>query len=97
MDYWVVVFEDTPGMLAHRKEYGADHIAYLKKNREHILVGGGLRASPDAPFFGGLWIVSADTYEEVANLVTSDPYFNPDHRRFKIFAWGKALPDHVQI
>jgi len=93
---WAVIFEDTPAMLLHRKEHGAAHIAYLEANADKILIGGGLRAAADAPFEGGLWIVDAESHGEVVALVVNDPYFNPQHRRFTIQWWGKAL-DHEVI
>lgn len=97
MARWVVMFDDTPGMLEHRKQYGTDHIEYLKDHADEILVGGGLRITPDTPFVGGLWIVDATDYDRVVSLVLNDPYFNPDHRRFKIFSWGKAIDADVTL
>jgi uncharacterized protein YciI len=94
---WVVLFDDTPGMIPFRKKWRAEHVAYLEKNTNQILIGGGLRSMPDAPFVGGLWIVEADTYEEVVDLVLGDPYFNPDHRRFQILYWGKPLDRDVVL
>lgn len=91
MTRWVVIFDDTPAMLAVRKARGADHIDYLKKHSDSILVGGGLRPVPDAPFVGGLWIVEAETHDAVIDLVVNDPYFAPEHRNFRICAWGKAI------
>ena len=97
MTTWVVLFDDTPGMLVHRKKHGAAHIEYLEANAGKIKVGGGLRPSPDAPFCGGLWIVESDDYDEVVDLVLNDPYFSPEHRRFRIMAWGKAIDKPVMI
>ena len=97
MTRWVVLFDDTPGMLVHRRKFGKEHIEYLEKNADRILVGGGLRAVPDAPFVGGLWIVEADSYDDVNTLVLEDPYFNADHRRYKILFWGKAIDKPVTI
>lgn len=97
MTRWVVMFDDTPAMLEHRKQYGKEHIAYLRLHSDKILVGGGLRPVPDAPFCGGLWIVEASTHDDVLQLVLNDPYFNPAHRRFDIFAWGKAIDKPATI
>lgn len=97
MARWVVVFDDTPGMLVHRQKFRDEHIEYLKEKAGKILVGGGLRPAPDAPFVGGLWIVEADDYDTVNSLVLQDPYFNPEHRRYHIFAWGKAIDQPVTI
>lgn len=91
MTRWVVIFDDTPAMLPVRREKGAAHLAYLERHADSILIGGGLRPVPDAPFVGGLWVVDADSYDAVVALVLNDPYFHPEHRRFRILAWGKAL------
>jgi len=97
MSRWVVIFDDTPGMLVHRREFGDKHIAYLEQNADQILVGGGLRPIPGAPFVGGLWIVEAESHDDVVNLVLEDPYFCPEHRRFNIFSWGKAIEKEVVV
>ena len=97
MTRWAVIFDDTPGMLPHRKKYWVDHLAYLKEHKDKILVGGGLRHDPDAPFVGGLWIVESETRDDVVELVLRDPYFNSEHRRFEIFFWGKAIEQAVTI
>ncbi len=97
MTNWVVIFDDTAGMLAHRKKYKAEHLQYAKDNADKILVGGGLRAVPDAPFEGGMWIVRAKTHDEVVELVLNDPYFNADHRRFKIYCWDRIVDGPVTI
>jgi len=97
MPLWIVKFDDTPAMLKHRKQHGARHIEYLKAHADKILVGGGLRAAPEAPFVGGLWIVDAESHDEVLDLVLADPYFAPEHRRFEILAWGKAIDVPVTI
>lgn len=97
MARWIAVFEDTPAMLAYRKSHGNEHIAYLKDNDTRTSIGGGLRPVPDAPFVGGLWVVETDTPEEVVSLATEDPYFNPAHRSFRIFSWGKAIDKPVTL
>lgn len=97
MTRWAVIFDDTPGMLPVRKARGGEHIAYLKKHADRILIGGGLRPVPDAPYMGGLWIVEPETYDEVVDLVLKDPYFCPEHRKFRILAWGKALDLEVTL
>ncbi|KLN61822.1 hypothetical protein WH96_05910 [Kiloniella spongiae] len=97
MSRWIVYFEDTPAMLPVRRAKGAEHIEYLKSNSENILIGGGLCSVPEAPFVGGLWVVEAEDYDQVLTLVLNDPYFVPEHRNFKILAWGKALDRTVSL
>ncbi|GAA6162707.1 hypothetical protein NBRC116590_04110 [Pelagimonas sp. KU-00592-HH] len=94
---WIVLFEDTKEMLAHRKRHGAAHLAYLDLYSDRILVGGGLRTDPDAPFCGGLWVVEATERGDVEDLVRHDPYFHPDHRSYRIMAWGKAIDRPVTL
>jgi uncharacterized protein YciI len=97
MTRWVVLFGDTPGVLAHRRAFGAEHIAYLEGHADRVLVGGVLRPVPGAPFVDGMWIVEAETHDEVVELVLNDPHFNSDHRRFRILAWGKAIDRQVVL
>ncbi len=97
MSRWAVIFDDTPAMSPHRGAHGAAHVDYVKAHRDHILIGGGLMPSLDGPFVGGLWIVEVETYEQVIDLVTNDPYYLPEARRFQIFSWGRVLPEPVTL
>lgn len=97
MSYWVVIFEDTEEMLAYRKQYGADHIAYLRRHADQIVTAGGFRNAPDTPFTGGMWIVKNASRVDVDALVTQDPYFNPKCRKYAVHYWGKAIDQDVTI
>ena len=79
-----------------RKDLRDAHVAYAKAHPE-LLIGGGLKPDPDADFCGALWIVEAETKAEVNALVESDPFYFPEYRRFKIFAWGKLLEDQTAV
>lgn len=97
MARWVVIFDDTPAMLGVRKEREPDHLRFLDAYADKILIAGGLRSIPGAPFVGGLWVVEADSHDDVVALVENDPYFLPEHRRFRILAWGKAFDRPVTL
>lgn len=91
---WAVIFEDDPEMLnvrADRVRRDA-HVAYAKSHPE-LLIGGGLKDDPSGDFCGALWIVEADTKEDVKALVLRDPFYVPEYRRYQIFTWGKILED----
>jgi len=92
---WVVMFTDGPEMMAVRREREPAHLAYLKQHGDRIRIGGGLREIPGGPFVGGLWVVEADTRDEVVALVEADPYYVPACRSYRLLVWGKALPDAV--
>ena len=97
MSYWVVVFEDDDGMLAHRKAHGAAHIAYLRAHEDQIVTAGGFRDDPDGAFVGGMWIVKHASKDQVEALVENDPYYNTECRRFRIQFWGKAIDRMVSV
>lgn len=48
MTRWVAIFEDDPepevGWI--RKQHAEEHLGYLAKNSDKILLGGGLRLAP---------------------------------------------------
>lgn len=95
---WVVIFKDTPNMLAirARQDLRDAHVAYATAHPE-LLIGGGLKADPDADFCGALWVVEAATKAEVIELVEADPFFVPASRSFEIFTWGKLLEDQTAV
>ncbi|MDC0736794.1 YciI family protein [Cognatishimia sp. SS12] len=95
--YWVVLFDDAPEMIAHRREFGAAHLEFLKRNENRIKIAGGMRPMPGAPFCGGMWIVKSCDFEEVVDIVQQDPYYNPKYRSFRILSWGKAIDKVVSL
>ncbi|MBL4907673.1 MAG: hypothetical protein JKX94_09510 [Sneathiella sp.] len=97
MTKWAVIFEDTPGMLEIRKQKLEQHLVWLAEHSERILIAGGLRITPDAPFTGGLWIVDAAEYDDVVALVLEDPFYAPLHRKFTVHAWNKASKPLVTL
>ncbi len=90
---WIVLFEDTPEMLAIRKQREPDHLAYLRKHSDEILLAGGCREEPGQAYVGGLWVLDVPSRERVVELIESDPYYSPDRRGYKIRTWGKAFDD----
>jgi uncharacterized protein len=90
---WVVIFEDTPEMLAIRKEREAQHLAYLQLHEDEILIAGGLRDEPGGAFVGGLWVLEVGSKERAVQLIEADPYFAPSCRSYLLRAWGKALAE----
>ncbi|SDN22289.1 YciI family protein [Polaromonas sp. JS666] len=90
---WVAIFDDTPGMLAVRREREPLHLAYLRTHESEILAAGGLREAPGGGFVGGLWVLEVESRERAAELVENDPYYVPAHRNYRLLTWGKALAD----
>lgn len=94
---YVVIFDDSPEMLLIRKARSTQHMAYLKENRNEILIGGGLREDPGGVFVGGMWILEVESRERAVTLIENDPYFVTAYRAYRLFVWGKALPESVLL
>lgn len=94
---WAVVFTDTPGMLAVRKEREARHLAYLRDHQDEIVLAGGCRPAPGEPFVGGLWVIETTSRDRAVELVENDPYFVPEFRSYRLTTWGKALDGDVVL
>ena len=81
MDRWIVVLEDrrTDAAARVRKERFEEHFAFLQSNFDRIVFSCGLKSAGEAGAgelsHGGLWIVEADSREEVVALYERDPYF----------------------
>jgi uncharacterized protein len=90
---WIALFEDTADMLPVRQRHEAAHLAYLAAFEREILIAGGLRDAPGAPFVGGLWVLEVSSRERAIQLVERDPYFIHGGRRYRLAVWGKALAD----
>lgn len=95
MARWVVIFEDSAGMLDVRQRHGAEHLAYLDANKDKILIGGGLRPTPGEPFVGGLWVLDVADRQEAIRLIENDPYYRPEFRKYRVLAWGNAFDDRA--
>lgn len=98
MTRWVVIFQDTPDMLAirARQDLRDAHVAFAKAHPE-LLIGGGLKPNPNADFCGALWVVETETRAEVETLIKADPFYVPKHRSYEIFTWGKLLEDQTAV
>jgi uncharacterized protein len=90
---WVAIFQDKPAMLAVRKERSVQHLDYLRRHENEILIAGGLRDLPVSDFVGGLWVLEVNSRARAIELIEGDPYFIPEYRSYRLFAWGKAFAD----
>ncbi len=97
MAYWICWFDDDEEMLDVRAERRPKHHAFLREHGDHVLLAGALFAEGDQVPSGALWVVSANSAEEVVAMIEQDPYFEPSIRKFKIFEWKFALPSYAPI
>ncbi len=91
---FIVQFEDKPGVSELRKKLFEEHIAYLDKMKDKVLVPGSMREVPTDRPLGGLWIVDAEDEEGVKALFKDDPFWvNGMRASVRINRWVKAFPD----
>ena len=95
---YAVRFHDRPDRASVRQQQLQAHVDWLAAHRDVILVGGSLRRQRGDNPVGGLWIVEADSKEQLEQLMESDPFWTHGLReRCEILLWSKALPDKVLI
>ncbi len=95
---FVVNFTDKPNTHHIRTQYLEAHIAWLDKRRSSILVAGSLRDEPDLVPVGGLWVVEANSKNEVFELFKTDPFWtNGIREKVEVYHWSKAFPNEQAV
>ena len=93
---FAVRFTDKPNQPAVRKQYLQAHIDWLYEVKDKVLVGGSLRHEPQDSPVGGLWIVEAESKEDIDRLIESDPFWIHGLRdHYEILHWSKAHPERM--
>ncbi|HUR42748.1 MAG TPA: YciI family protein [Aestuariivirga sp.] len=88
---YAVLFEDDDRHADKRPTHMEAHLAFLKKNANSVLAAGPLTDSGDRKPAGGLWLVTADTAEQVAALVRADPFWPTGLRKsVRILEWKQV-------
>lgn len=93
---FIVQFEDIyatqPERLKDRAALMEAHLAFLASNARSVIASGALRESEEGVPQGGIWIVKAESKDEVARLAEEDPFFKAGLRQsVKISLWAKAF------
>ena len=95
---WVVRFYDKPDVLAIRLQKMQAHLAWLDAMQEVVRVAGSLREIPDGHPQGGLWLVEAQSREEVETVLRADPFWLAGLReRVEIHFWAKAFSERKTL
>ena len=92
---YVAIFEDDIEITEVRKAFASAHLAFLETNRAEIPMAGGLRSEQGSSFVGGLWVFEVKNKERAEELISNDPYFLAHPRKYRLLAWGKALPQYT--
>lgn len=91
---FVVVFEEGPEMVAVRDAQEPAHLRFLEEHRNEIPMAGGLRGEHGGPYVGGLWVFEVSSRQRAVELIELDPYYKANPRKYRLLAWGKALPQY---
>lgn len=93
MEY-IVLFEDNEAAADQRSKFMQDHLQYLEQNLESITAAGPLLDTRWRLPAGGMWLVRADSFEEVERLVKNDPFWSTGLRKsIKTFEWRQVFRD----
>lgn len=91
---FVVLFEDDPSRSTMRERLMTAHLAFLKENAAFIQTAGPLKDASTQAAAGGLWLVEAESAEQVRALCEKDPLWPSGLRKFvRIFEWRRVFLD----
>ncbi|MBM7045034.1 MULTISPECIES: YciI family protein [Rhizobium] len=98
MKLFAVLFEDDRRDAAViRKEYLERHFTFLEANAASIRTAGPLSREGDT-FAGGLWLVEAESSDDVDRLVKDDPFWSAGLRKsVQILAWNRVFMDGSRL
>lgn len=88
---FVAIFFDDLQPAAVEPELTRAHFDYLARIGDRLRDAGGMRAHPEAPFCGSLWVIEAEDADEARRLVAADPYCLAGLRPgYRVLQWNKA-------
>ena len=88
---YAVLFEDNDEFAHMRPKYMADHLQFLAANSKRIEIAGPMKDALSGAAAGGLWLVDAESAEQVQALVESDPFWPTGLREsIRILEWTQV-------
>lgn len=89
---FIVLFEDAPDAAPDiRQVYMQRHLDFLESQSPRIEAAGPLD-DPDNQGRNGLWIVEADSKDEIEDLIRKDPFWPTGLRQsYSIIAWKQVF------
>ena len=89
---YVVLFEDNQKLAADvRQTHMPQHLSFLERRGDSIQSAGPLRTKSNEPA-GGLWIVEADSVDDVEDLIEEDPFWPTGLRQsVRILGWTQVF------
>ena len=93
---FTVLFEDNPGKHDLRRAHMQDHLAFL--DRQSGVLGAGPLFDNGGNGQGGLWVVEAETLQDVEAMLADDPFRNTGLRKsITVLEWRQVVRDGVRL
>lgn len=93
---YCVTFQDNPGQEHLRQEHMQDHLAFLASLGANMIAAGPLFEGIEGR--GGMWLVKADSTDEVQALVEQDPFWPTGLRKsVEILEWRQVFRDGQRV
>ena len=88
---YAILFEDDDDFAHMRPQFMAEHLQFLADNSDRIEIAGPMKDAVSAEPAGGLWLVDADSAEQVQALIESDPFWPTGLRKtIRILEWTQV-------
>ncbi len=85
---YAVLFEDNDEFAHMRPKFMADHLQFLADNSDRIEIAGPMKEAQSQQPAGGLWVVDAESPQQVQELVETDPFWSTGLRKsIRILEW----------
>ncbi len=95
---YAVLFEDNDEFAHMRPKFMADHLQFLADNSDRIEIAGPMKEAQSQQPAGGLWMVDAESPEQVQALFETDPFWPTGLRKSirilewtHVYAYGKKM------
>lgn len=95
---YVVMFEDNDGKADLRTKHMQAHLAFVEAHKGQILAAGPLFDGTTAEGRGGMWLVEAESADQVQALVETDPFWPTGLRKaVHILHWKQVFRDGERV
>jgi uncharacterized protein len=95
---FAVIFVDDPAHAGKRGELLSQHLAYLTRHSDAVKAAGPLKPAGSGAALGGLWLVEADSAEQVRRLCENDPFWPTGLRKsVQIYEWTRVFADGERL
>jgi uncharacterized protein YciI len=95
---YAVLFEDNDEFAHMRPKFMANHLQFLADNSDRIEIAGPMKEAQSQQPAGGLWMIDAESPEQVQALVETDPFWPTGLRKSirilewtHVYAYGKNM------